>query len=112
MMSRNLRAAALALALALMLSASDPSVAQTPAGSAGEARPAAEALVAQTGASDGQTLPSGLPARTPPPRTMKAYWPVFVVLAGSWIGIIGFLLASGRRAGRLAERVAGLEERE
>jgi CcmD family protein len=48
---------------------------------------------------------SGLPRRAPEPRTMKAQWPVFALLAASWLGIVAYLLVIGRRSRRLAELV-------
>jgi CcmD family protein len=36
---------------------------------------------------------------------MKAQWPVFALLAVSWIGIVAYLLVIGRRSRRIAELV-------
>ena len=71
---------------------------QPPAGQArpetrGEEAPAAGAVT------------SGLPRRAPEPRTMKAQWPVFALLAVSWLGIVAYLLVIGRRSRRIAELV-------
>lgn len=50
-----------------------------------------------------------LPPRPAPPRTMEALWPVFVLFVVSWLGIIVYLLAGGRRVARLAARFEELE---
>lgn len=53
----------------------------------------------------------GLPQRAAPPVTMRAQWPVFVLFALTWIGIVGYLVATGRRAARLADDLAAREVR-
>lgn len=53
----------------------------------------------------------GLPPRAAPPATMRAQWPVFLLFAVTWIGIVGYLVATGRRASRLAEDLAAREVR-
>ena len=52
---------------------------------------------------------AGLPPRAAPPRTMHEKWPVFVLFAASWVGIVAYLLVTGRRAERLARDVAARE---
>ena len=49
---------------------------------------------------------SGLPRRAPEPRTMAAYWPVFLVLSVTWIGFVGYMLLLGRRSSRLARSIS------
>ena len=53
------------------------------------------------------SVASGLPRRAPEPRTMRAQWPVFALLAVSWIGIVAYLLVIGRRSRRIAALVDG-----
>ena len=76
----------------------EPAVVQAPA-----AQAPAEARVEEAPAAG--TVTSGLPRRAPEPRTMKAQWPVFALLAVSWIGIVAYLLVIGRRSRRIAELV-------
>jgi len=53
-------------------------------------------------------VPSGLPAREAPPRTLEAFWPVFVGFVLSWLGIVAYLLTFGRRLTRNSEVLAPL----
>jgi hypothetical protein len=52
---------------------------------------------------------SGLPQQAPTPRTMREFWPVFVLLSLGWIGIVGYLLRCGAVFGRIAEGVRHLD---
>ena len=80
---------------------------QTPAREAGsEAVPAvvAEEVVGPAAGTDAGAA-FALPPRPAPPRTMADLWPVFLLFVFSWVGIIAYLLASGRRVARLAARL-------
>ncbi|MEX0911831.1 MAG: CcmD family protein [Gemmatimonadota bacterium] len=57
-----------------------------------------------------QPIGSGLPERAALPRTMRAYWHVFVAFAVTWLLLFGYALSVGRRFGRLEDelqRVSG-----
>jgi hypothetical protein len=91
---------------------------QTPGSTdAGAAAPASRpgAGQSETAAAPQTASPgsSGLPLRQPPPRTLAAFWPVFVGFALAMAGIVAFLvLGVGGRQARLVEaiqRVAGSE---
>lgn len=81
------------------LPAAEPLPAVTRTETAGGSGPAPERGMALT----------GLPPRPAPPRTMEAHWPVFALFALSWVGIISFLIVTGRRSARL---VSSLQEQE
>ena len=51
---------------------------------------------------------SGLPRYAPPPRTLRAFWPVFALLALGWIGMMGYLLRAGAAFGRIVDGVRHL----
>ena len=51
---------------------------------------------------------SGLPARQAPPRTLRAYWHVFVAFAVAWILLFGYALSLGRRFARLERDIQAL----
>lgn len=50
---------------------------------------------------------SGLPTRTPPPRTMSDRWPVFVLFTIIWLALVAYTLSFNGRLKRIA---AGLTE--
>lgn len=98
-------AAALALTLALVDGSPSSAAAQTTGDSV------SGATIEAPGSEETRGTPTGLPRRVPVPRTMEAHWPVFGLFAASWIGIVGYLLVAGRRAGRLTRRLREVEER-
>ena len=51
---------------------------------------------------------AGLPLREPPPRTLRAYWHVFIAFAVTWLLLFGYALTVGRRFGRLEEELRRL----
>jgi CcmD family protein len=55
-------------------------------------------LVAAPAAS---TAPSGLPAPSGPPRTLRAYWHVFVAFTLAWLLLFGYAISLGRRFGKV-----------
>jgi CcmD family protein len=59
---------------------------------------------------DASAQASGLPERAAPPRTMRAYWHVFVAFAITWVLLFGFALSIGRRFGALEEEVRRLRD--
>ena len=52
---------------------------------------------------------SGLPTAPPPPRTMRAYWHVFIAFAIAWALLFGYVVALGRRFGSLEREIKRLE---
>ena len=79
-----------------------------PAGVAQETAPVVEApagmdVAAQTGEAE-----MGLPLREPPPRTLRAYWHVFIAFAVTWVLLFGYALTVGRRFGKLEEELRRL----
>ena len=52
--------------------------------------------------------PERLPAREAPPRTLRAYWHVFIAFAVTWLLLFGYVLWLGRRVSRL-DRALGTE---
>ncbi len=60
---------------------------------------AVTATVAQEGTA------SGLPERAPAPRTLRAYWHLFIAFAVTWLLVFGYALTLGRRFGRLEEEL-------
>jgi len=55
------------------------------------------------------TAPSGLPAVAAPPRTLRAYWHVFVAFAVAWALLFGYTIVLARRYGALAREVRRME---
>lgn len=97
------------LALAVSLS-----VVSVPAGAAQMVGSALD-VVAQVGdAAAGasvQSRGSGLPARTPPPRTMSDQWPVFAAFTLVWLALVGYTLSFNGRLKRIAASLAAEETR-
>lgn len=54
---------------------------------------------------------STLPARYTPPRTLRAYWHLFVAFAVAWVLLFGYTVAIARRWGRLERELEGLAGR-
>ena len=52
---------------------------------------------------------NGLPVAPPPPRTLRAYWHVFVAFAIAWALLFGYVVVLGRRFGSLEREVTRLE---
>lgn len=84
-------------------------------GAAAQMASPAIAVVAQGGdggaASSVQAGGSGLPARTPPPRTMSDRWPVFVAFSIVWLALIGYTLSFNGRLKRIAAALSANEPR-
>ena len=76
-------AASLALATAPAPRASAQDAAPTPAVTAATTQPGASAL-------PGEQAPA-------PPRTMRAYWHVFIAYALAWLFLFGYAISLGRR---------------
>ncbi|MDQ3521501.1 MAG: CcmD family protein [Gemmatimonadota bacterium] len=51
---------------------------------------------------------SGLPARQALPRTLRAYWHVFIAFAVAWILLFGYALSLGHRFVRLERDIQAL----
>jgi len=47
------------------------------------------------------TAPSGLPTQSGPPRTLRAYWHVFIAFTLAWVLLFGYALSLGRRFGKV-----------
>jgi CcmD family protein len=102
----------IALAAALLLAAplahgAPAQAASAPATSAatsattdGSASPAA-----QPGACSTST---GLPAEPAPPRTLRAYWHVWIAFTLAWLLLFGYVISVGRRFGKLEREVESL----
>ena len=52
---------------------------------------------------------NGLPVAAAPPRTLRAYWHVFIAFAIAWALLFGYVIALGRRFGALEREVQRLE---
>ena len=97
----RLRASVLLLAGAPAARAQEPSPVQTElVAPAGEAAGAVAAAHAQS---------SGLPTAGTPPRTLRAYWHVFIAFAIAWALLFGYVVMLGRRFGALEREVQRLE---
>ncbi len=48
---------------------------------------------------------SGLPERGQPPRTLRAYWHLFIAFAVTWLLVFGYALSIGRRFSHLEEEL-------
>jgi CcmD family protein len=51
---------------------------------------------------------SALPAREAPPRSLRAYWHVFIAFAIAWGLLFGYVVLIARRSRRLEEQLDGL----
>jgi CcmD family protein len=85
-----------------------------PAASRAQEPPAVQTEVAAP-ASDAATeaaapsQSSGLPVAAAPPRTMRAYWHVFIAFAIAWALLFGYVVVLGRRFGMLEKEIKRLE---
>lgn len=52
---------------------------------------------------------SGLPVRDSAPRTLRAYWHVFIAFGITWLLLFGYAVSVGRRFGRLEQELGRLE---
>ena len=81
--------------------AQEPSPVQTElAAPAGEAAGVAAAAPAQS---------SGLPTAATPPRTLRAYWHVFIAFAVAWALLFGYAILLARKGGALERQLKRLE---
>lgn len=60
----------------------------------------------------GERRGQGLPIRTPPPRTLHDFWPMFVVFAATWLVIAGYTLTFNRRLRKVTRALGELEPAE
>ncbi|MBW3654685.1 MAG: CcmD family protein [Gemmatimonadetes bacterium] len=78
------------------------------------AAPSATRAQVDTGAATTtyQPAPAGaaaaLPARETPPRSLRAYWHVFIAFAIAWVLLFGYVVLIARRSRRLEEQLDGL----
>jgi|GEM_PF-908635 len=106
---RSLRSTRLAPAAALLLAfapAAPRALAQdaAPAPSSTADSVTGAPLVAAPTASNaqsGSTAQSGLPPQSGPPRTLRAYWHVFIAFTLAWLLLFGYALSLGRRFGKV-----------
>lgn len=98
---RSTRLIRLALAAALLAFAAAPVrlVAQSDAPAAAVDSTAAVPAVAAPAPSSAAS--TGLPLQAGPPRTLRAYWHVFIAYTIVWLLVFGYVLSLGRRFGRL-----------
>ena len=97
----------LMLCLLLLTAAPDAARAQEPATTqtevaapAGAGAPSLESAAIQS---------NGLPVAPAPPRTLRAYWHVFIAFAIAWALLFGYVIMLGRRFGSLEREIARLE---
>lgn len=63
----------------------------------------------QSPAYGGAEAVSALPQREQAPRTLRAYWHVFIAFAVTWVLLFGYALSLGRRWARLEEDLVSLQ---
>ncbi len=98
-----MRALLFAVVLALGLASAPQTAAQAPAS------PAAQQVEPSAGTvSDGGA--AALPRYTPP-RTLRAYWHLFVAFAVAWVLLFGYTVAIARRWSRLERELDALQAR-
>jgi CcmD family protein len=102
-----------ALLLALALAAGVPSLAAQegatpPAAQVAQSESAPAASAAEPAATSGAETHGGVPRLAQPtaPRTLRAYWHVFIAFAITWLLLFGYALSLGRRLGKMEERMA------
>ncbi|HYJ80428.1 MAG TPA: CcmD family protein [Longimicrobiaceae bacterium] len=102
----RLRLLALALAAVAAVSAAPASV------MAQDSVAAAQPLSADSVTVDTSAVPfpvgAALPADARPPRTLRAYWHVFIAFALAWLLVFGYALSLGRRFRRLEKEVEAI----
>jgi len=110
-----IRVAPLVLVVTMLaLSAPAPLVTQspdTPVSSDASAPAAAPEPYAAPGA-DGFTgvEAAGVADRAAPPRTLRAYWHVFIAFALTWLLLFGYAISLGRRWARLEREVLARQD--
>ena len=87
-------AAVIAASLALAATPAGPTSAQAAAPPAAVTQPSASALPGEQAAA--------------PPRTLRAYWHVFIAFALAWLFLFGYALSLGRRFRNLERDVDAL----
>lgn len=106
---------AVALAAALLLAAPLASGARAqassaPAGGAAStppsSGPSSTGAVEQTATAASSS--TGLPTEPAPPRTLRAYWHVWIAFTLAWLLLFGYVVSLGRRFGRLEREVEAL----
>jgi CcmD family protein len=99
-------ALALAFASAVVMAAPAPAQAPAPEAAAGgpEAYPAPAADADQPAAQ-----PAGFARPAGPPRTLRAYWHVFVAFAAAWVLLFGYAVTVGQRMKRLERELETLK---
>lgn len=108
-MSMTTSTALLALSM-LLAPLQQPAVPGETGGAADSAAPV-PAMPMERAAVEQGPAPTGLPQWAPPPRTMEAHWPVFLLFGITWIAIVGYLMMTARRVSRFAEALRELEAR-
>jgi CcmD family protein len=78
----------------------------SPAALRAQAAPDTSAAVAAS--APASVSESGLPQHVEPPRTLKAYWHVFIAFAIAWVLLFGYTLSLGRRFARVERELQRL----
>jgi CcmD family protein len=111
MRSRTSRLA-LALTAALLLASPFPPAARAQGTSAPATAATAPASTGAAPTADARastaTASNGLPAEAAPPRTLRAYWHVWIAFTLAWVLLFGYLVSVGRRFGKLEREVEAL----
>jgi CcmD family protein len=80
----------------------------SPAALRAQAAPDTSAAAVAAAPAPASASESGLPQRVGPPRTLKAYWHVFIAFAIAWILLFGYALSLGRRFARVERELRRL----
>jgi CcmD family protein len=98
----------------LMILAPQGSLAQSPDTpvSSDATAPAATAEPYAAPAADGfaGVEAAGVADRSAPPRTLRAYWHVFIAFALTWLLLFGYAISLGRRWARLEKEVLARQD--
>ncbi len=100
--------AAVVLVLALPVSYTGAASAQgpdTPVSSEAGAAPAATTPTTLSAPAQPGAEASPFAAPVQPPRTLRAYWHVFIAFAVTWVLLFGYALSLGRRWARLEREI-------
>lgn len=103
------RFAAAVFAAALLLGAplAPAAGAQAPSAPAASTPTTGAPATAALSTADAPTS-TGLPAEAAPPRTLRAYWHVWIAFTLAWVLLFGYVVSLGRRFGRLEREVEAL----
>ncbi|MDB4952185.1 MAG: hypothetical protein JWM27_4834 [Gemmatimonadetes bacterium] len=108
---RLLLAAAAALCISAPLavpalaqeSASAPASTPSTASTSTEAQPSTA-----TPSTSAPALSNGLPTEPAPPRTLRAYWHVWIAFTLAWLLLFGYVVSVGRRFGKVERELEAM----